>query len=65
MTLPNHKAAVFGGKCQCIAFLKQRASTHVPSPNLKDQETVLVRTLTVDQPGMRFCERCLMAHRVT
>ncbi|KER23720.1 hypothetical protein T265_08446 [Opisthorchis viverrini] len=30
-----------------------RIAIHVPTPNLEDQETVFVRPLTIDQPGMR------------
>ncbi|KER25832.1 hypothetical protein T265_06803 [Opisthorchis viverrini] len=31
-------------------------SPHVPTPNLEGQETVFVRPLTIDQPGVGDCE---------
>ncbi|KER27230.1 hypothetical protein T265_05695 [Opisthorchis viverrini] len=50
---PNRKAAVFGGKCKCIIISTEQVAIHVPTPNLEVQETVFVRPLTIDQPGMR------------
>ncbi|KAG5446839.1 hypothetical protein CSKR_112407 [Clonorchis sinensis] len=40
------------GNANVIPFLRNM-SPHVPTPNLEDQETVFVRPLTIDQPGMR------------
>ncbi|KAG5445014.1 hypothetical protein CSKR_105026 [Clonorchis sinensis] len=36
-----------------VVTLVKHVTTHVPTPNPEDQETVLVRPLTIDQPGMR------------
>ncbi|KER24375.1 hypothetical protein T265_07934 [Opisthorchis viverrini] len=40
------------GNANALPFLWNK-SPHVPSPNLEGQETVFVRPLTIDQPGMR------------
>ncbi|KAG5447051.1 hypothetical protein CSKR_108900 [Clonorchis sinensis] len=50
---PNRKAAVLGWKCKCITIFTEHFATHVPTPNLEGQETVFVRPLPMDQPGMR------------
>ncbi|KER32196.1 hypothetical protein T265_01631 [Opisthorchis viverrini] len=49
---PNRKAAVLAGNANVLPFLRNK-SPHVPTPNLEGQETVFVRPLTIDQPGMR------------
>ncbi|KAG5442937.1 hypothetical protein CSKR_104780 [Clonorchis sinensis] len=43
------------GNANALPFLWNKPP-HVPTPNLEDQETVFVRPLTIDQPGMSFCE---------
>ncbi|KAG5443411.1 hypothetical protein CSKR_109938 [Clonorchis sinensis] len=40
------------GNANALLFLRNN-SPHVPTPNLEDQETVFVRPLAIDQPGMR------------
>ncbi|KER27242.1 hypothetical protein T265_05645 [Opisthorchis viverrini] len=40
------------GNANALPFLRNK-SPHVPIPNLEGQETVFVRPLTIDQPGMR------------
>ncbi|KER22754.1 hypothetical protein T265_09200 [Opisthorchis viverrini] len=40
------------GNANALPFLRNK-SPHVPTPNLEGQETVFVRPLTIDQPGMR------------
>ncbi|GAA52633.1 F-box protein 8 [Clonorchis sinensis] len=45
---PDGKVALFGGKCK----------QHVPTPNLEGQKTVFIRSLTINQPGMRDCDYC-------
>ncbi|KER26156.1 hypothetical protein T265_06516 [Opisthorchis viverrini] len=40
------------GNANALPFL-QNKSPHVPTPNLEGQETVFVRPLPMDQPGMR------------
>ncbi|KAG5443756.1 hypothetical protein CSKR_111011 [Clonorchis sinensis] len=42
----------FAGNVNALPFLRNK-SPHVPTPNLEDQETVFVRPLAIDQPGMR------------
>ncbi|KAG5451311.1 hypothetical protein CSKR_112993 [Clonorchis sinensis] len=43
------------GNANALLFLRNN-SPHAPTPNLEDQETVFVRPLAIDQPGMRLCE---------
>ncbi|KER22336.1 hypothetical protein T265_14883, partial [Opisthorchis viverrini] len=43
------------GNANALPFLRNK-SPHVPTPNLEGQETVFVRRLTIDQPGMRDLE---------
>ncbi|KAG5449157.1 hypothetical protein CSKR_104741 [Clonorchis sinensis] len=40
------------GNANALLFLRNN-SPHVPTPDLEDQETVFVRPLAIDQPGMR------------
>ncbi|KER28788.1 hypothetical protein T265_13518, partial [Opisthorchis viverrini] len=40
------------GNANTLPFLRIK-SPHVPTPNLEGQETVFVRPLTIDQPGVR------------
>ncbi|KAG5446366.1 hypothetical protein CSKR_113691 [Clonorchis sinensis] len=40
------------GNASALPFPRNK-SPNVPTPNLKDQKTVFVRPLTIDQPGMR------------
>ncbi|KAG5447284.1 Heat shock cognate 71 kDa protein [Clonorchis sinensis] len=51
--IPNRKAAVLGWKCKCITIFTEHVATHVPTPNLEGQETMFIRPLPMDQPGMR------------
>ncbi|KER25008.1 hypothetical protein T265_07460 [Opisthorchis viverrini] len=40
------------GNANALPFLRNK-SPHVPTPNLEGHETVFVRPLTIDQPGVR------------
>ncbi|KAG5448834.1 hypothetical protein CSKR_103516, partial [Clonorchis sinensis] len=40
------------GNAKALPFLRKK-SPYIPTPNLEDQETVFVRPLAIDQPGMR------------
>ncbi|KER28826.1 hypothetical protein T265_04432 [Opisthorchis viverrini] len=44
------------GNANALPFLRNK-SPHVPTPNLEGQETVFVRPLTIDQPGVRDSSR--------
>ncbi|KAG5453639.1 hypothetical protein CSKR_111578, partial [Clonorchis sinensis] len=50
---PNREAAVFGWKCKYITIFREDLTTRISTSNLGDQETVFVRPLTTDQPGIR------------
>ncbi|KAG5447778.1 hypothetical protein CSKR_200590 [Clonorchis sinensis] len=39
----------------------EHVATHVPTPNLEDQETVFVRPLPMDQPGMGDSEMLVLS----
>ncbi|KAG5454930.1 hypothetical protein CSKR_203759 [Clonorchis sinensis] len=52
-SMPERKAAVFGGRRKHITIFKQKAAMCVSNPNLEDQEIVFVRSRTNDQLGMR------------
>ncbi|KAG5453289.1 hypothetical protein CSKR_113966 [Clonorchis sinensis] len=49
---PDRKAVTLGRKCKCITVFVEHVATHVLTPKLEGQETVLVRLLTTDQTGM-------------
>ncbi|KAG5452994.1 hypothetical protein CSKR_110357, partial [Clonorchis sinensis] len=40
------------GNANALPFLRNRLP-YVPTPNLEDQETVFIRPLAIDQPGMK------------
>ncbi|KAG5446645.1 hypothetical protein CSKR_108303 [Clonorchis sinensis] len=46
------KQRCLAGNANALLFLRNN-SPHVPTPNLEDQETMFVRPLAIDQPGMR------------
>ncbi|KER27601.1 hypothetical protein T265_05414 [Opisthorchis viverrini] len=49
---PSRKAAVLGRKWKYITIFTEHVATHVPTLNLEGQDTVFVRPLPIDQPGM-------------
>ncbi|KER28444.1 hypothetical protein T265_04748 [Opisthorchis viverrini] len=49
---PSRKAAVLGWNCMYITIFKEHVATQVPTTNLEGQETVFVKPLPIDQPGM-------------
>ncbi|KAG5448228.1 hypothetical protein CSKR_105727 [Clonorchis sinensis] len=49
----DRKAEAFGWIWKCISIFTEQVTTHVPSSNLEDQETVFVRALTSDQTASR------------
>ncbi|KER20312.1 hypothetical protein T265_11119 [Opisthorchis viverrini] len=52
-TPERSKVYILEGVHLYAVYVLEHVAIHVPTPNLEDQETVFVRPLTIDQPGMR------------